>query len=226
MTKSNAFGAYASSSYLEGPPRQVPGFESLHRMVSQLLAETMPENGRLLVLGAGGGLELKALAEAHPGWGFVGIDPSASMLELARQTASGSLDRIALHEAYIDAAPEGPFDGAISLLTFHFIPPAERLETLRQLHLRLKPGAPLLLAHISFSQAEPERSQWIDRHVAYSAPSGTSPEQMAASREAIGTRLTILAPAEEEANLASAGFKGVALFYSGLSFRGWLAYAG
>ena len=41
----------------------------------------------------------------------------------------------------------------------------------------------------------------------------------------IATRLTILAPEEEEAMLRAAGFTGVSLFYAGLSFRGWVAYA-
>jgi tRNA (cmo5U34)-methyltransferase len=224
--KPNAFGAHASSSYAEGPPRQVPGYASLHRMVSMLLAERTPDAGRVLVLGAGGGLELKALAEAHPGWTFDGVDPSADMLELARQAVGPHIERIALHHGYIDAAPDGPFDAATSLLTFHFIPRDERLDTLRQIRLRLKPGAPFVLAHISFPQTEPERSAWIARHVVWSAPADTPPAQLEASRQAIGTRLSILAPEEEEAMLREAGFTGVSLFYAALSFKGWVAYAG
>lgn len=224
--KPNAFGSHASSSYAEGPPRQVPGFASLHRMVSLLLAERVPAAGQVLVLGAGGGLELKALAEVHAGWSFHGVDPSAAMLQLARQTVGPHLDRMTLHEGYVDAAPAGPFDGATSLLTFHFIPHEERLETLRQLRRRLKPGAPLVLAHISFPQTEPERSAWIARHVAWSAADGADPAQLEAARQAIGTRLSILAPDAEEAMLREAGFAGVSLFYAGLSFRGWVAYAG
>ncbi|WP_434803260.1 class I SAM-dependent methyltransferase [Paracidovorax avenae] len=58
-----------------------------------------------------------------------------------------------LHEGYIDSAPEGPFDGATCLLTLHFLPTAERLRTLQQLRARLKPGAPLVVAHHSFDRA-------------------------------------------------------------------------
>lgn len=190
-----------------------------------LLAERVPADGRVLVLGAGGGLELRAFAEAQPGWSFDGVDPSADMLRLAAEMTSPYADRIRLHEGYIADAPEGPFDGATSILTFHFIARAQRLETLRQLHRRLKPGAPLVLAHISFAQTEPERSMWIARHVAFGAPDGVDPAQLQSSREAIGTRLSILAPEDEEAMLREAGFSGVSLFYAGLSFRGWVAYA-
>lgn len=108
-----AFRGAHASSYAEGPPRNVPGFASLHRMTSMLLAERVPSEGRVLVLGAGGGLELKALADDHPGWTFDGVDPSADMLGLAEQTVGPHRARMELHEGYIDAAPEGPFDGAV-----------------------------------------------------------------------------------------------------------------
>lgn len=216
------FSGPANSAYLGGPPRQVPGFAGLHQMMSLLLAERVPAHGRVLVLGAGGGLEIRALADQFSGWSFEGVDPSAGMLELAAQTIEPYAGRVRLHEDYVDTAPEGPFDAATCLLTFHFIAREHRLETLQQLHRRLRPGAPLVLAHISFTQAEPDRSLWIARHVAFG---GTDPAQAESARQAIGTRLTILAPEEEEAMLRQAGFSDVGLFYAGLSFRGWIAYA-
>lgn len=212
-----------ANAYAEGPYRQVPGLDGLHRIMSLLLAERTPREGRVLVLGAGGGLELRALAADHPGWTFDGVDPSADMLRTAERTAEAYMSRIRLHEGYVDAAPDGPFDAATCLLTFHFIPRQQRLNTLMQLRRRLKPGAPLVLAHISFAQTEPERSLWIARHVAYG---GTDPAKLESARQAIGTRLTILAPEEEEAMLSEAGFTGTSLFYAGLSFRGWVTYAG
>ncbi len=87
----------------------------------------------MLVLGAGGGQELKALAEAHPGWSFGGVDPSPEMLRLAKEMVGQHAYRIRLHEGCIEDAPEGPFDAATSILTFHFIPYDQRLATLKQL---------------------------------------------------------------------------------------------
>lgn len=222
MTEPQPFSK-ATHAYRDGPPRQVPGFDSLHRMTGMLMAEKIPDEGRILVLGAGGGLELEALAAFNPLWHFDGVDPSASMLQIAAETTAPIADRVSLHEGYIQQAPDGPFDGAVSLLTFHFIAKEDRLETLRQIRSRLKPGAPFVLAHISFPQTEPERAQWIARHVAFG---GTAPENAESARQAIGTRLSILAPEEEEALLAQAGFTGTTLFYAGLSFRGWVSYAG
>jgi tRNA (cmo5U34)-methyltransferase len=193
-------------------------------MLALLLAERVPSGGHILVLGAGGGLELDFLAGSHPGWSFDGVDPSAEMLDLARRTTALHADRVKLHHGYIESAPEGPFDGATALLTFHFIPREQRLATLQQLRRRLRPGAPLILAHISFPQTEPERSQWIARHVAFSAAPDADPVHLESARTAIGTRLTILSPDEEEAMLRDAGFTDISLFYAGLSFKGWVGY--
>lgn len=220
----NTFAGHGRG-YLEGPPRQVPGFASLHRMVAMLLAERVPEDGRALILGAGGGMELKALADAQPGWTFDGVDPSADMLELAAETVGSHSDRVRLHHGGIDDAPDGPFDGATCLLVFHFIDRRERARILSRLRQRLRPGAPLVLMHVSFPQTEPDRALWIARHVAYGAPPGTNPVDLAAARQAIGTRLAILSPEEDEAMLAEAGFERISLFFAGLTFRGWVCYA-
>lgn len=47
---------------------RVPGLHDLHLMVDILLAEHLDEDGRLLFLGACGGLELKVSAEQHLSW--------------------------------------------------------------------------------------------------------------------------------------------------------------
>lgn len=211
--------------YRDGPARQVPGFADLHRMTELLLAERVPDDGRVLVLGAGGGLELEHLAGAHAGWTFDGVDPSAEMLRLAGASTERFADRIRLHEGYVDSAPEGPFDGAVCLLTLHFIPAAERLETVRQLHRRLKPGAPLVVAHHSYPPPGPDRDIWLARYAAYCVGSGLPPEQMARAAKGIGERLPALSPQQDEALLREAGFRGVELFYAALTFRGWVAYA-
>lgn len=191
-------------------------------MVSMLLAERVPADGRILVLGAGGGLELKALADDHVDWTFDGVDPSAEMLKAAGQIVTAHADRVRLHEGTIDRAPDGPFDGATCILTFHFIPRDQRMETLRQIRRRLVAGAPFVVAHISFPQTEPERSMWISRHVAFG---GIDTSNVESAKNAIATRLSVLSPEEDEAMLREVGFSGVSLFYAGLSFRGWIGYA-
>jgi len=88
----------AISSYVERTARIVPGLRDLHRMTGVLLAEQAPNDARILILGAGGGLELRALAEMQPSWHFDGVDPSAEMLDLARTTLGPMVPRVRLHE--------------------------------------------------------------------------------------------------------------------------------
>ena len=211
----------AVARYAEGPPRFVPGFADLQRMTSILLAEHAPNTARVLVLGAGGGLELKVFAQAHPDWTFDGVDPSAEMVRLAKQTLGPLAPAVHLHEGYIDAAPDGPFDGATCLLTFHFVAVEERRRTLTEVRRRLKPGAPFVVAHLSFPQAE-ERAAWLARYEAFA---GLEPEKAAAAREAMAARLHVLSPEEDEALLREAGFSSIRLFYAGFTWRGWVASA-
>ena len=215
----------AVSRYAEGPPRQVPGFADLQRMAMLLLAERAPADAQVLVLGAGGGLELKVFADAQPGWRFDGVDPSAEMLDLARSTLGSLAPRAALHHGLIDIAPEGPFDAAACILTLHFVEPDERLRTLREVLRRLKPGPPFVVAHFSFPQGEGDRDLWLSRYAAFAASSGIEPMQALKASKAIGERLPILSPEEDEELLCLAGFRDVSLFYAGLAFRGWVASA-
>ena len=215
----------AVANYAEGPPRLVPGFADLQRMSMLLLAESAPRDARVLVVGAGGGLELKVFAEHQPNWRFEGVDPSAEMLKLAEATLGPLVSRVDLHHGYIDVAPEGPFDAAACLLTLHFIPPEERSRTLREIQRRLKPGAPLVVAHLSFPQGEKERSQWLSRYVGFAISSGVDADKAATARSVMEAQLPILTPEQDEAILRESGFTNVSLFYVGFTFRGWIAYA-
>lgn len=215
----------AVARYAEGPPRYVPGFDSLHRMTSVLLAERAPERARVLVLGAGGGLELEALAVANPGWSFVGVDPSGEMLRLAERRLGAHMARVELVEGYVDDAPEGPFDAATCLLTLHFLDARERLRTLRELHRRLGPRAPLVTAHASFPQGAAERPRWLSRYAAFALASGADPEQVENARATVEAHLNLLDPARDEAILREAGFAEAELFFAAFTWRGWVAHA-
>lgn len=212
------------ASYAESTPRKVPGFADLHRMAILLLAERAPEAADILVVGAGGGLELKAFAEAQPHWRFVGVDPSAEMLDLARRILGPLQSRVELQQGYIDAAPTGPFDGATCLLTLHFLTKDERLRTLREIRRRLKPGSALVVAHHSISE-DGDFARWFARSVAFSGGASADTHRASAVAATIAERLPVLASNEDEAILREAGFSDVALFYAGLSFRGWVAIA-
>lgn len=201
-------------SYADRVARHVPGLRDMHRMCGLLLEERVPTGGRVLALGAGGGLELRAFADMRPDWRFDGVDPSAEMIGQANAILGDKASQVRFHHGYVDDAPEGPFDGATCLLTLHFLPRDERTRTVREVHRRLEPGAPFVVAHHSFPNTGAEQDKWLGRNAALLVSSGFP---MAAAERSIATmkeQLPALSPAEDEAVLREAGFTDVELFYA------------
>lgn len=211
--------------YVDGPARFVPGLAHLHQMTSILLAERAPQDACVLVLGAGGGLELRALAEAHPGWSFDGVDPSAEMIGVAEQVIGPLESQVTLYQGYIDDAPDKKYDAGTCLLTLHFLDADERLRTLIELRCRLKDGAPFVAAHSSFPQQSGERSDWIARYAAFATGQGVDSEEVERARTGVETQLDTLDPAQDEEILREAGFSDVRMFYAAFTWRGWVGYA-
>jgi tRNA (cmo5U34)-methyltransferase len=220
-----------NNDYAEKAARLVPGYHDLHKMVGVLLAEHVPPSaeGKVLVLGAGGGQEIHALAGMYPTWRFDGVDPSAEMLAIARTVLVPVLsDRIHLYQGYIDTAPGvvGPYDAATCLLTLHFLPRTERLRTIKAVYERLQPGAPFVVAHHSFPQTNDDgiqKDRWLDRNTAYAVASGTPVAQAERGRLSFKELLPALSPEEDVALLEQAGFIDIELFYAALTFKGWVA---
>ncbi len=214
----------AAATYAERARRSVPGLDLLHALVDQILGEAVPEEGRVLVVGAGGGLELTYLAERHEGWSFVGVDPSTPMLDLARERMGSLAPRAALHEGYVADAPAGPFDAATCLLTLHFLPPDERLRTLREIRRRLRPGAPLVTFHHSVPGGE-ARMALFERYARFTADPDADAARAEKSATTLSTQLPIESPEDEDALLREAGFTDVWTYYAVLTLRGWAGYA-
>ena len=215
----------ATAQYAERVPRFVPGLADMHRMASILLAERVGAEGRVLVLGAGGGMELKAFAEAHPRWTFDGVDPAPEMLKQAERSLGPLAARVRLHQGYIDDAPDIAFDGAACLLTLHFLAHDERRGTAAAIRRRLKPGAPFVAAHSSFPQGHDERRRWLSRYAAFALASGADPDHVRNAHDAVERHLNVFEPNQDEAILREAGFSDVTLFYAAFTWRGWVAYA-
>lgn len=214
--------------YAQGPSAFVPAYQYMQRMAGQLLHEGIGATGEVLVLGAGGGLELEAFATRSPGWNFMGVDPAGEMLKAARERVAsvGASNRVQWHQGYIFDAPRGPFDAATCLLTLHFVPDdGEKERTLAEIRQRLKPGSPFVLVDCCIDLAAPDAARELARYRNFALESGAEPEQVDSTCVRLTTVLKMVSASREEELLAAAGYSDIELFYAGLSWRGWRATA-
>ncbi len=211
----------------KGPRAFMPGQPGVLQMAGILLAERVPDDGHVLVVGAGGGLDTQALAKAGPGWRFTGVDPAGKMLDLARHLLGDeTMRRVDLIKGGIEAAPEGPFDGATMILVLGIIPDdGSKLTTLRDIHRRLKPGSPFILVDRCDSADNPQFDRNMDRYVAFAAANGVDPETLKTARGSHRGNPGLATTARDEALLAEAGFGEIEHFYHAMNWHGWVAYA-
>ena len=210
-----------------GPPAFAPGHAGLLQMARVLLAERVPDHGQILIVGAGGGLEICHFAQAMPGWRFVGVDPAPAMLDLARETAGHAAgERLRLIEGTVSDAPSGPFDAATCILVLGLIPDdGSKQATLEMVRQRLKPGAPFILVDLCIDRLAPDFKLRLDRYAAYALASGVDAETVAGARAAIEAHPSMVAPWRNAELLDVSGFKDAEVFYTGMAWRGWVAYA-
>lgn len=136
------------------------GYDACHDLAACMLAASLGEGraAHILAVGAGGtAQEIIAMASLEPGWRFTAVDPSAPMLETARQQlqAQGLLERTEVRLATVDElAADEPFDGATLIGVLHHLPGDEaKRQLLRAIARRLKPGAPLIVAGNHYAYA-------------------------------------------------------------------------
>ena len=79
-------------------------YEEIFKLSYCCLKASLPKRARVLVVGAGTGMEITEFAPLSPDWSFHGVDPSAKMLSLARKKISEKKirNKIRLMQGYVD----------------------------------------------------------------------------------------------------------------------------
>jgi tRNA (cmo5U34)-methyltransferase len=208
-------------------PRSIPGYEAMHDSVSAILANSLPETGHLLVVGAGTGKEILTLGAQNESWRFTGVDPSGDMLAVARGAlhARGMSGRARLQEGTINDLPKAEeFDGATALLVMHFLPDdGTKAGFLRAIAGRLKPGAPLVLVDQHGQRPSRAFDECIEQWKCYQLARGMPPEDVEANMtRRLGANHYIPEP-RVLALFEEAGFEPATRFFHALVIGGWWA---
>jgi tRNA (cmo5U34)-methyltransferase len=212
--------------YLEGPPVFVPGYHASHVVAASILAQRTGQEPDILVVGAGGGVEVAALAGHLPSSSFTAIDPSSSMIDLGRVTTKdvAQPDRIRWHVCDATGALDGPFDAATAFLCLMFVPDdGSRLEQYREIHRRLRPGGPFLMMHSASDDAHRERD--FERFALHAKFNGAGPEWIEMAVQMNRKQVHLLSAKREKELLQEAGFRVDGIFFKGLWIHGWEATA-
>lgn len=205
----------------------IPGYDALHVLSCQIVAEATAGRGRALVVGAGTGVECVALAQSCPGLSVVGVDPSREMLAHAESkiAAVQLTSRVRLYPSKVGDLPRfEPFDAATLLLVLHFLPDDGAKQTLlEEVSAHLKPGAPLVLADLFGRWDEPWqqqlRSWW--RHLQLAA--GIPEAEVDKGFRHIDRDFHLVTEARLAELLAAAGFGPPEPYFRALCFGGWVA---
>ena len=117
--------------------------------------------GRVLEIGIGSGLNLPLYRAGVRE--VVGVDPSAALLNRARQAASGARVPVELVEGSAEALAfeDAGFDTVVTTWTLCTIPGADR--ALAEMRRVLRPGGSLLFIEHGRALGEPGVARWQDR---------------------------------------------------------------
>jgi len=204
------------------------GYDACHELAACMLAASLGTGiaARVLVAGAGGGAkEIVTAGALEPGWRFTAVDPSWPMMDLAvaRLSETGLLDRTEVVLGTIDdLPPDDAYDAATLIGVLHHLPGDEaKRAILHALALRLRPGAPLILAgnHCAYASQPLLLAAWGERW----RMQGARPEEVQAR---LGRILQGADPPHSEeavaALLRDTGFDPPLRFFSSLFWGAWL----
>jgi tRNA (cmo5U34)-methyltransferase len=204
----------------------MPGYEALHSMAGDLLRLVLPEAGRILVVGAGTGMELVTLGRANPQWRFTAVDTSEDMLALCRGAirVAGLEGRVELHAGAVDQLSQGEaFDAATSLLVSHFIKDLDQRESFfRAIASRLRPGGALVAADLAGDEADPFFGLLIDAWKTHYALAGIPEAEVREDFERTRNTVSFLPEDALVRLLTDSGFVDVRPFYRAFLFCGWV----
>jgi tRNA (cmo5U34)-methyltransferase len=204
------------------------GYDACHELCACMLAASAldAEAPRVLVVGAGGTAgEIIAAARLEPSWTFVAVDPSPSMMDVARAhiAEAGLHDRVEFFTGSLrETAAATSFNAAIMIGVLHHIQgELAKRDLMNELAKRLKVGAPLVLAgnYRAYSSEPLLLAAWAQRWRMH----GAGPDEVRAKMDRILEGAE--PPRSEEAVvalLAETGFETPLRFFSSLFWGAWI----
>lgn len=197
---------------------------NLHFLMDLVLGD-LPDDARILSVGAGTGSEIIALAERRPGWTFIALEPSQAMHAKCREKigTNGLAGRCECVNGYLSDLDEGEkFDAVLCLLVTQFIlDTAERQEMFDAMAAHLRPGGYLINAEISADTASPKFDGMVEKWAAMQAQRNMTAEEVSKNISMMKQHVAVVPPADIEAMLARSGLSNPTQFFQSLLIHAW-----
>lgn len=221
----DAFGREMAASYDNHQRLMAPIYDNLHYLIRVVLSG-MPEDARILSVGAGTGTEILRLAEAFPRFSFVAVDPSAEMLAVCRSRLQemGVADRCRFVHGFVGDIPSSnKFDAALCLLVAHHVSRDERRQLVAGVAERLEPKGCFIISEISFDDASDQSGNLLEKWKSLVRLTGAPEEKVQILPKLFREHLSVLSPADAEDVLVTNGFEAPIQFFQALLIRAWYA---
>lgn len=229
MAKKLEFDQEIATEYDKGVRRTLPTYDPMLRLSQTFLRYALKEQAEVLVVGCGGGNELKAFGVPNPGWRFTAVDPAKAMLEAAKNKAvhAGIEERIDwVNGTVMDVPNEKRFDAATCILVLHFVPEIEEKRALlMKIRSHLDFGAPFVLVSKFGDPNESEFKELVALWKNYWLDMTNMTEQKVEELMKATLTESSISEAEIRALLRDSGFHRIANFFRTNHFGGWVCYA-
>ena len=219
------FNADVSLSYDKRNTALAPIADNMHFLI-RLVLKDLPLNARILCVGVGTGAEILSLAQIYPEWTFVGVDPSAPMLAVCREslTHAGIIGRCELIHGYVQDVPGGAaFDAVLSILVGHFVSRTERVDFYTAMQELLKPNGFFVNTELSFDLDAKDFPAMLKGWSRVQALMGATPDSLQRLPHMLRDRLSVLPPALVEDIMRKSGISMPVRFFQSFMIHGWYA---
>ncbi|MBI5641567.1 MAG: class I SAM-dependent methyltransferase [Nitrospirae bacterium] len=222
------FDAARSSAYDKKIRASIPGYDALHAMTRDLMQAAIPQEAKILVAGAGTGMEIITLGSSNSKWTFTAVDTSDDMLSICKNNVddAGMSRRVEVHRGHVDELPDKQsYDAATSILVSHFIKDRESRKAFFQaIADRLLPKGLLVTADITASISDPALEYFIKAWKTHYGNAGI-PEKEVEEDFYRSMRTVSFVPETELCSiLLENGFEDVRPFFRAFLFGGWFCF--
>ena len=209
------FNEDMAQNYDDRNKRIAPIKESLHFTLS-LILKTLPNDAKILCVGAGTGEEIIYFAKHFPSWSFVALEPSKPMLDVCEKRLKEAeiIDRCTLLNCYLeDLSNNKKYDAVISLFVGHFISKNERVNYFTRMVSKLLPKGYLVNVEISFDLNSTNYPLMLEKWVEAQKVMGATAESLEKLPEQLEEMLTVLAPSIVETQIKKSGIDNPICFF-------------